>query len=162
MRGKIAGIAKPLIVLLALIILTPIVMGQGAMPHTVIGIVTNPDGSPAAGATVNVENQRTGSTSVTATNSNGQYYVDLNALSGGYQAGDGINVKASLGEYEGSGSVTVSAFNPFEECNVTLSKSSFNLPLLAGIAGVAILLIVAALFIIKRPARKDETRRRRQ
>jgi hypothetical protein len=162
MTTVIRKMKKFIIPLLALMIFIPIVVGQGAMPHSVIGKVTNPDGSPASGATVNVENLRTGSISVIVTNSNGQYYIDLNALSGGYQNGDEIYVEARLGEYKGSGSIVVSSSNPFEECNVTLSKSSFNLLLLAGIAGVAILIIIVTLFIIKKPARNNETRRRRQ
>lgn len=161
MRSIAFALALALLVAAA----APVARGQAIMPHAIVGFVKDGAGSAVAGASVTLENGRTGETLSVTANSLGQYSADLSSMPEGFRTGDLILVTAAYGDLEGSATVAVSS-RGFDMCNVTVmheqpdSMWQFRLPLIAVIVLVA---AVAAFLILRRPPRHaDEGRRRRQ
>jgi hypothetical protein len=118
-----------------------------AYPHAVFGTVTSDDGSPVAGASVEVENQRTSQTLTDTTDSLGRFQVDLISMPSGYQDGDSIRVTAQLDDLQASKVVTVSG--PNNECNLSLSLDGDGQITGIGVEGVVCVVFSMALLVTR-------------
>lgn len=138
---------------------------QGVMPHAIVGYVKDGSGNAMGGASVSLENGRTGESLSTATNSLGQYSADLSAMPDGYQVGDIILVSATSGGLEGDRQVTVTS-SAFDMCNITVQEAkhdslwTFMLPAIIVVAVVAAA-IVAAILLRGKPDGPSAKKRRR-
>ena len=111
------------------------------------GIVKDGNSAPVFGSIVTLRNERTGDVLSTTTDSLGQYQVDLTSMTGGFQTGDIIAVKAASGNQEGTASVTVSTL-PLDQCDIVLSEKNGINPIVIGgvVIGLIALIILAILY----------------
>ncbi len=164
------GRVIPAISLLIVICLAAnfLVQAQG-MPHAIYGVVSVSGGQTIGNATVTLKNSRTDATISTTTDALGHYQADLSSMSGGYQVGDVITVKAesSNGALEGTARVTVSG-SALDECNVFVSEkgvvSSHSIYLAVAICAVVAITVILALALSrgKPPVKASGKGRRRK
>jgi len=140
-----------LVIAMCCIVLVISATGQG-MPHAVVGYVTDLSGNAVEGASVTIRNQRTGAELAVSANALGQYQTDLSSLSGGYQVGDTVTVRAVSGSMEGSSTVTVSS-GALDQCDVVLDSEVSNgtpFPSLTAIVCTALVLSVLVGLAVRR------------
>jgi hypothetical protein len=144
-------LVKTGILLSLMIAATAIVISNAsaqAWPHAMVGEVTDTEGLCVPGALVTIQNERTGYTIETSTNSTGMYQTDISNLPEGYVIGDSLKVTATWEGLSGSNTALVSS-SPFDVCNVVVSpQTGRNIVVLIGIAvcGAAIIAIAIIYF----------------
>jgi|GEM_PF-6671355 len=139
-RAVIVGI------ILTSIICLPTALAQpGPTPgYSVLGKVTNADGSAASGASIIVTLAQTQGSYTTTTNATGWYIVyNIEA-----SVGDELRVEASLDGDTGRGTALIRTISPIYEVNITLEESGFAPPMwLLLIAAIVIVIFLAIIFL---------------
>ena len=125
----------------------PAISGPG--PYTVLGYVTDSEGTPVEGADVAVTIEQTATTLHCVTDSDGYYIAEFDLSE--WNDGDDITVVATYGGQATSTGTCVEAVG----YSVIDVQFTYEIPEFGGIAGsmvaIAAVAVVAALFIWKRP-----------
>ena len=135
------------LVLIFALCLSSVLAQPGPTPgYSVLGKVTNADGTDASGASIVVTHVPTQATYSATTNTTGWYVVyNIEA-----DVGDQVRVEASLAGSTGQGTATISETSPLYEVDITLeeNESGFSPPLwLLLVAAIVIVVFLVYLFL---------------